>query len=125
MDPAPAPLREVWADPFRRDEQDSASAQLEAAHLLASLLPARAGLQSLLELVRGRWGEVENGLCYEREMAVHEDACRVRTGTSPPALAALRNLTVTILRLLKVEGLKRTMKGFCREGSRAATILLG
>ena len=106
-------------------KKDGRQRQPETAYFLTSLPAAKAGPQRLLELVRGYWGAVENGLHYVRDVALREDACRVRKGALPRVLAALTNVTLTILRLLKVEGLKRTMKSFYRKGSRAVNVLLG
>lgn len=46
-------------------------------------------------------------------------------GASPRGLAALRNVTLEIPHLLKLEGLKRTVKSFCRKLSQATSALLG
>ncbi len=42
---------------------------------------------------------IENRLHYVRDVAMGEDANRTRTGSGPQALAILRNVTVTWLRL--------------------------
>ena len=57
---------------------------------------ARAGPEDLLALVRRRRG-IGNQLHYRRDVALREDASRIRAGNAPQALAALRN---TMLRLV-------------------------
>ncbi len=63
---------------------------------VTSLPRARAGPEELLALVREHWG-IENRLHYRRDVALREDASRIRAGNAPQALAALRN---TMLRLV-------------------------
>ena len=60
-----------------------------------------------------------------RDVVLREDACRVRKGALPRVLAALANVTLTILRLAVAKDLKRTMRSFYRKGSRAGKVLLG
>ena len=71
---------------------------VEWAYASASLPPERAGPQRLLKLWRGHWG-IENRLHWVRDVTFGEDACRVRSGSAPPAMAALRNLVIGLLRL--------------------------
>ena len=52
----------------------------------------------LLGLVRGHWG-IENRLHYVRDVTMGEDNSQVRTGSAPQVMAALRNLTLNILRM--------------------------
>jgi hypothetical protein len=46
--------------------------------------------------VRRHWG-VENRLHYVRDVTLGEDACRVRSGAAPQALAGLRNAAIHLL----------------------------
>ena len=66
------------------------------SYAVTSLPRARAGPEELLALVREHWG-IENRLHYRRDVALREDASRIRTGNAPQAVAALRN---TMLRLV-------------------------
>ena len=50
----------------------------------------------LLRHLRSHW-TIENRLHYVRDVTLGEDACRVRTGSSPQALAALRNGVIHLL----------------------------
>lgn len=67
----------------------------EVVYVVTSLPRAQAGPEALLALVRGHWA-IENKLHWRRDVGLCEDACRVRSGPAPQALAALRN---TVLRL--------------------------
>ena len=57
---------------------------------ITSLTAERADAGRLLQLTRGHWG-IENGLHYRRDVTMGEDASRVRKGTAPQVMAALRN----------------------------------
>jgi predicted transposase YbfD/YdcC len=69
----------------------------EWGYLVTSLPRGRADAGRLLELNRGHWS-IENRLHYVRDVTMGEDACRVRSGAAPQALAAIRNLVVGLLR---------------------------
>ena len=66
-------------------------------YLVTSLTAAQASPSHLLELKRNHWA-IENRLHYVRDVSMNEDRCRVRAGARP--LAALRNLTLSIIRKL-------------------------
>lgn len=68
----------------------------EVVYLITTLSPAKASPQRLLDLVRGHW-RIENGLHYVRDVSFREDRSRLRTGNAPQILAALRNLTITLI----------------------------
>ena len=42
-------------------------------------------------------GQIENNLHYVRDVTLGEDACRVRRGSAPQVLAALRNAVIHLL----------------------------
>ena len=52
----------------------------------------------LADWVRGHWG-IENRLHWVRDVTFDEDNSRVRTGNSPHAMASIRNITISLLRL--------------------------
>ena len=67
-----------------------------AEDAITSLPRGRAGPDDLLALVRQHWS-IENRLHYRRDVALREDASRIRSGNAPQARAALRN---TVLRFV-------------------------
>jgi hypothetical protein len=75
---------------------------VEVVHGITSLSPERADADALLVLVRDHW-QIENGLHYVRDVTLGEDACRVRAGTAPQILAALRNAVVHMLAQVEAE----------------------
>jgi hypothetical protein len=76
----------------------------ETVYGITSLTPDEADPQRLLALARGHWG-IENRLHGLRDVTLGEDACRVRSGSAPQALAALRNAVAHLL-----EGVKAASK---------------
>jgi hypothetical protein len=68
----------------------------EVVYGITSLSPDRADADALLTLVRDHW-KIENELHYVRDVTLREDACRVRSGTAPHVLAAVRNAIVHLL----------------------------
>lgn len=69
---------------------------LEVVYAMTSLKPQEANASRLSGLVREHWG-IENELHYVRDVTLGEDACRVRKGSAPQVLAALRNAVVHLL----------------------------
>lgn len=67
----------------------------EIAYLVTSLTAAQAGPARLLELKRDHWA-IENRLHWVRDVSMDEDRCRVRAGGR--ALAAIRNLVLSLIR---------------------------
>lgn len=67
--------------------------------------------------VRGHWG-IENRLHWVRDVTYGEDASRIRTGTAPRAMAGLRNLAISALRLAGqiniAAGLRHTARSYTR-----------
>lgn len=71
---------------------------VETSHYVTDLSAAQAGPKQLAQHIRGHWG-IENRSHYVRDKTFAEDLSTVRTGGAPQALATLRNLAITLLRL--------------------------
>jgi predicted transposase YbfD/YdcC len=69
---------------------------IETVYGITSLTTDQADAADLLNLVRTHWC-IENQLHYVRDVTLGEDDCRVRKGTAPQILAALRNTAVHLL----------------------------
>jgi hypothetical protein len=67
----------------------------ETVYGITSLTREKADASRLLKLVRSHWS-VE-ALFHVRDVTFGEDACRVRSGSAPYALSALRNAAFTLL----------------------------
>jgi predicted transposase YbfD/YdcC len=68
----------------------------EVVYGITSLDLEQANARRLLELTRGHWG-IENKLHYVRDVTFGEDGCRVRKGSAPQVLAAVRNAVIHLL----------------------------
>ena len=66
-----------------------------------SLTAAQAGPDRLLELIRAHWA-IENRLHHRRDVTLWEDACQVRKGIAPRALAILNSFLLTLFDWLGV-----------------------
>jgi ribosomal protein S16 len=66
---------------------------------ITSLDSSRASAARILELNRGHW-QIENRLHYVRDVSFDEDRCRARTKHGARVMASLRNLVITLIRLL-------------------------
>jgi Transposase DDE domain len=69
---------------------------VEVVYGMTSLEAQEADAERLSGLVREHWG-IENGLHYVRDVTLGEDACRVRKGSAPQVLAAVRNAVIHLL----------------------------
>ena len=69
---------------------------MEKVYGITSLSPERATADRLLHLTRGHWA-IENSLHYRRDVTMGEDASRIRKGTAPQIMAALRNTIIHVL----------------------------
>ena len=80
---------------IERTRQIGAKVSTEVAYIVTSLSAAEAEPERLLELSRGHWA-IENKLHWVRDVTMNEDRCRVRAGAR--ALAAIRNLVLSLIR---------------------------
>ena len=85
--------------------------QVELHYKITSLSPDQASPSDLLRLGRSHWS-IENQLHYVRDVTLGEDASRIRTGAAPQAMAAIRNLVLTILRLAGATNLASGLRQF-------------
>jgi predicted transposase YbfD/YdcC len=67
--------------------------------------------------VRGHW-QIENALHWVRDVAFAEDRSRIRTGHGPQVMASLRNLVISILRLLGVTNIAAALRRHSRNPTR-------
>ena len=78
---------------------------------ITSLTPEKADPERLLKICREHWG-IENKLHYVRDITYDEDRCRIRTKSGPRVMAALRNLSIGILRLQKYSNLAKALRHY-------------
>ena len=78
---------------WRRERWVKGTVEVEVSYAITSLSPDEAGAERLRVFVRDH-GAIKNQLHDVRDVTLGEDACRVRTGSAPQVLAALRNAAV-------------------------------
>ena len=80
----------------RVDKATGAVVTDETVYAVTSLTPEQAAPAALLRLWRRHW-TIENRLHWVRDVVFAEDASTTRTAHAPQALAALRNLALSLL----------------------------
>ena len=105
-------------------KKDGKQRKPETVYLVTSLRPDQVTPQRLLHLNRSHWG-IENRVHYVRDEAVGEDRCRIRNGSLPSLMAAVSNLAISILRLLKTKNIQRRMSQLALDPNGAVALLLG
>jgi hypothetical protein len=98
-------------------------ARAEVRYFLTSL-PAATPAATLLRQVRAHW-HIEHRVHYVRDVTLGEDACQVRSGRAPEALATLRNAVVGLLHQHRVPNLAARLRANAWSGPAAVLGLLG
>lgn len=106
-----------------RERRIGAKRETETVYYVTSLPRTLAGPEDLLQLARGHWGAIENGLHYVRDEVLGEDRSTIRTGDAPQNLAALRNASLNWLRSGGIDTIKATLRRFARNPLRLFTRL--
>ena len=71
----------------------------DVQYAITSAPRSLADAEQLSAWRRDHW-KIENGLHWVRDVTFGEDACRIRTGSAPQNLAAVRNAAIGLLRRL-------------------------
>lgn len=108
---------------LRRRVQYPLKCTQEYVYGITSLTPKRATPFRLLELIRGQWG-MENRLHSRRDVALAEDACQVRKGAAPQALAVLHSFLLALFDCCGVANVKQEMRRLDAQPLLAAQLLL-
>lgn len=69
----------------------------DVIYAITSLPADKLDPAALLQIARDHW-QIENRLFHVRDVTFKEDACRVRSGSAPQALAEIRNAALTLIR---------------------------
>lgn len=105
-----------------RERRVKGAVSVEVAYFITSLDRSRANAARLLELIRRHWG-IENEVHHVRDVSLGEDACRVRTGSSPQVLAALRNTTLHLLAGVEATSRAAAMRRFAAHPHEALRLI--
>jgi len=84
---------------LERERRTQGEVEVEVVLGITSLPRERAGARELLGLTRGHWG-IENGRHGVRDGTLREDASRIRKGSGPEVMAALRNIVIFLFKRL-------------------------
>ena len=95
----------------------------EYVYGITSLTPKQAGPLRLLELIRNHWS-IENRLHWRRDVTLAEDACQVRKGSAPHALATLNSFVLALFDFFGVSNAKQYMRYLDAHPLRAVQLLL-
>jgi predicted transposase YbfD/YdcC len=91
-------------------------------YAITSLPVHQARPADLAAWIRGHW-TIENKLHYVRDVAYGEDHSQTRTGNTPRAMATLRNLAISALRLAGETNIAQALRRLGRDATRPLAIL--
>ena len=96
----------------------------EVAHLICSLPMTDAPPELVASWARGHW-TIENRLHWVRDVVFDEDRHQLRTGNGPQIMAALRNLAISLIRLLHgaTASIAATTRAMARRPRRAIDLI--
>jgi predicted transposase YbfD/YdcC len=107
---------------LKRERTIRGKTTVEVVYGITSLSSDQADAQRLLGLVRDHW-KIENCLHYVRDVTLGEDACRVRRGSAPQVLAALRNTVVNLLTEVAAESRPAAIERLSARPNEAMTLI--
>ena len=84
--------------------------------------PAETKPADIFEMVRGHW-KIENSLHWVRDVTFDEDRCRIRTGNDPQVMASIRNIAISLLRLVGVQYIVPALRYCARMGEKVVRLL--
>ena len=94
----------------------------ETVYGVTSLSPERASPAQVLAYNRGHW-QIENRLHHVRDMTYDEDRSQVRRRRRPHAMATLRNVAISLLRLAGAENIAAATRHLGRQVERPLRLL--
>jgi hypothetical protein len=94
----------------------------ETSYYVTDLSQEEASPEGLAHHIRGHW-RIENSSHYVRDRTFDEDRSQTRVGGTPQALATLRNLAISILRLAGFENIASGIRWMAFDYQRSLTLL--
>ncbi|GAA0454967.1 hypothetical protein Aca07nite_68630 [Actinoplanes capillaceus] len=105
----------------RRYHQNTGRASTVTVYAITNLTTTQARTADLAGWLRGHW--LIESLHHVRDVSIGEDASQVRTGNAPQALATLRNLVISLLRLAGIRNIAKTLRHNSRNPHRPLQLL--
>jgi len=115
--------QQVLKRTIRRTIVKTGEVSASVTYAMTSLPPEKADARTLERLWRGHWA-IENRVHDVRDVSMGEDAGRAHRGNTPVVLAFLRNLVLSLLRLMGWNSIPNAFRYF-RTHLREALQLLG
>ena len=95
---------------------------MEVVYLVCSLPIEQAQPKQVAAWVQGHWG-IENRLHWVRDVVFDEDRHQLRTAHGPKIMAALRNLAISLIRLVHGPAIVSTTRSLSRRPKRTIKLL--
>lgn len=95
----------------------------EVAYAVTSLTAEQATAAELADWIRGHWA-IENRLHWCRDVTFDEDRSQIRTGSGPRAMASLRNLVISMLRINGATNIAQATRHHAWDPTRPVRLLL-
>ena len=115
-------VAQVFEYTYQRKHPRTGETSSQTQYGITSLESHRASASDLMALRRGHWA-IENKSHWVRDVVLGEDLSQVRCGGIPAVMAALRNTTLSILRLAGYKAITSTMRYFAAHPKQALTLL--
>ena len=115
-------VAQVFEYTYQRKHPRTGETSSQTQYGITSLESHLASASDLMTLRRGHWA-IENKSHWLRDVVLGEDLSQVRCGGIPAVMAALRNTTLSILRLAGYKAITSTMRYFAAHPKQALTLL--
>jgi Transposase len=102
---------------------DSRKWRTEVVYAVTSLAFEQAAAAEIAAWIRGHWA-IENRLHWVRDVTYDEDRSQIRTATGPRAMASLRNLALSVLRIAGVTNIAQATRHHAWDPLRPVNLLL-
>ncbi len=96
---------------------------METVYAITSLDHRDAHPGLLADWLQGHWS-IENRLHWVRDVTQSEDAFRIRSGSGPQIMAALRNTTINLDRLSGQTNIARAARHYANQPAACRQLLL-
>jgi predicted transposase YbfD/YdcC len=102
--------------------EQNGTVSTETRYFITSAPRKLADASQLLRWARGHWS-IENRSHYVRDVTFGEDASRIRKGSGPEVMAAIRNATIGFLRSIGATNIAETLRRNSYQVEKLFTIL--
>jgi predicted transposase YbfD/YdcC len=125
--PAPADIdfphaTQVWQITRYRTDRTTGQREANTTYGITNLPHNHTSPAQIADHLRGHW-QIENRLHWVRDVTFGEDTSRIRTATTPRAMASLRNLAISALRLAGHTNIAKALRHMARDATRPLQLL--